>query len=478
MRKILTILLFAPLLAAGTNYTWNSATTNIVISDAGAFGNLNAGDTVFIPVRSGGYRSYSITNVNSGTPGSFIIVYWQPGAYITPSASNLFADILDNAFYVRTIGLKKEGHKDAFRHGTTAHSHGLEWIGCDFTNSNGFGPVFTGALPNFDGTLAKSFYAWKFENCDFDSLLAGGSGGCAIQTGGNFNAFPPARYNFWFNLTITNCRFKNFSSSGAGGTSNFLQIWNSYGTTITNNTYENLGVVANPTGHAALINWYSSHGIIANNTAGPNNFGNVVRGKFADCPTMGAAYTGLTKIYNNVTKNQRKYPVFEVQANDTTGFGGGYARSRNDSTPLFYNNTAYNLAVGVGNSPYIAAMIDDYLQNARVTAKNNVFIMVRDTTCSPNIWVQGIVAASATGITYDTASNRFSCSWVGFADSTVFTPSAGGILNNTGVAVPAWLTTDIAGNPRSQGSNPDIGAVERSAAVIRKQLPLLFFTKK
>lgn len=471
MKKLLSIFLLFPLFINATNYTWSSSSTNIVIDDGGVFGNLNAGDTVFIPIRSGGYRSYSITNCNSGTPGSYVVVYWRPGAYRTPVSSNNFADFVTNSSGVKTVGMEAQDHIDQWRLGTTGYSNYIWFDSCNFRGSNGFGPIYTGALTNFNGNIANSMHHWKWTYCVFDSLLGSNSGGVGVKIGGNF---PLTRYSYWFDTEVSNCTFSNYSSSAQP--SNFIQAFNCYNTIIRNNSFANLGMSANPVGHASVINAYAFHGQIYNNLFGNFNFGNPVRGKFADCPPMGASYTGLTKIYNNIIKNQRKYPAFEVQANDTTSYGGGYARSRNDSTPLFWNNTAYNLAVGVGNSPYIAALIDDYLSSAVVTAKNNVWVLLRDSVCSPNAWVQGIVAASGTSISYDTASNRFNCTtWTGFADSTLFTPSLNGMLYNTGVSPPSWLTTDIYGNARTQGGGTDIGAVERSAAVVRKNLPLFFF---
>ena len=461
MRFILLFLLL-PFFATATNYTWNSATTNIVIDDGGVFGNLTAGDTVFIPIRTGGYRSYSITNCNSGTPGSYVVVYWRPGAYRTPSSSNNFADFVTNSSGVKTVGMEAESHVDQWRMGTTGYNNYIWFDSCSFNASNGFGPIYTGAMTIFNGNIANSMHHWKWTYCTFIGLQGTNSGGVGVKMGGNF---PLTRYSFWFDTEVSNCTFGNYSSSAQP--SNFISAFNCYNTIIRNNTFYNLGVAANPVGHASVINAYAFHGQIYNNIFGDFNFGNPVRGKFADCPSMGAAYTGLTKIYNNLIKNQRKYPGFEVQATDTTGYSnGGVVRARNDSTPLFWNNTAYNLAVGVGNSPYIAALIDDYLSSAVVTAKNNVWVLLRDSTCSPNTLAQGIIAASGTSITYDTASNRYNCTtWTGFADSTLFTPSVGGMLYNTGTTLPSWLTTDIYGNART--GTPDIGAVEYVAAVQR-----------
>ena len=471
MKKLLFIFLLFPFVVNATNYTWSTGTSSINISDSGPFGNLNAGDTVFIPVRSGDWYSYSVTNCDSGTPGGYIVVYWMPGAKIAIN-NNTFNNYITNSSGVKTVGMEADNNPTIWRMGTTGYNNYIWFDSCSFNSTSGFGPYYTGALTAFNGNIANSMHHWKWTYCSFLGVYTGNTSGVAITIGGNF---PPTRYSFWFDTEVSNCTFSDYPSNGAA--SNFISAFNCYNTVIRNNTFTNLGVVATPTGHAAVINAYAFHGQIYNNLFGPFNFGNAVRGKFAHCPSMGAAYTGLTKIYNNIIKNQRKYPGFEVQSCDTTGYSnGGVVLARNDSTPYFWNNTAYNLAVGVGNSPYIAALIDDYLSSAVVTAKNNVWVLLRDSVCSPNAWVQGIVAASGTSISYDTARNRFNCTtWTGFADSTLFTPSANGMLNNTGLTPPSWLTTDIYGNARTQGGGTDIGAVERSAAVVRKNLPLIFF---
>lgn len=457
MRKFLfnIILVFAFVNATATNYTWSSSSTNILISDAGVFGNLTAGDTVFIPVRSGGYRSYSIQNVNSGTAGQYIVVYWRPGAYRTPSGSNNFADLLDNAIGVKTVGMEAEDHVDLWRHGTTGYSSYLWWDSCNFANSSGIGPIYTGALTSYNGNIANSMHHWKFTYCNFDSLYNNGSGGIAIRIGA-LN-----RYGYWFDTEVSNCTFDNYSSAGVGGTSNYIQAFNCYNTLITNNRFSRLGNdgVANPVGHASVINAYSFHGTISNNIFGPNIFGNDVRGKFADNPTAGADYTGLSRIFNNLSFSKRKYPVIEVQQTDTAGFGGGYARRR--SSPQVWNITAYNVAVGVGNDPYQTAIVDCYLTDS-VHVKNSVLTVIRDTT-----WGTGLgpfmFTQSSGAITFkDTASNRLVQLWVnsGLADSVYYYPSPTGTLFSTGVAVPSYITTDIYGNPRTQGAAVDIGAAE------------------
>lgn len=457
MKKLLTILLLFPIMLNATNYTWSSASTNIVIDDAGVFGNLNAGDTVFIPVRSGGYRSFSINNCNSGTVGGYVVVYWMAGAYNTAGLSQTFSNVLNSSSGVKIVNMTYVDVSDIFR--MTGYSNYIWFDNCDFTGSS-LGLFYSGSQPNFNGTFANSMHHWQFTYCLWDDHN-GVWGGGALLVIGTQNL---VRNGYWFDTKILHCNFKHLSCGS--NASNFVSIFTSFNTEVAYDTFSNLGMALHPVGHSAVVNLYGSQIWYHDNIGGNDNFGNDLRGKFADCPSMGAAYTGLSRIWNNIAKDKRKYPMFEVQFCDTSGFGGGYARPRNDSTPLFWNNTMYNGSVGAGgNAPYITTLIDDYLNSAVVTAKNNVFVMVRDSTCSPNAWVQGVIAASGTGLLYDTASNKFSCNWVGFNDSIYFYPKSGWILHNAGVAVPSWITTDINGNPRTNGSAPDIGASELTPVV-------------
>lgn len=437
-------------------YTWNSSTTNILISDAGAFGDLNCGDTVFIPVRSGGYRSYSIQNVSSGTEGCYIVVYWQPGAYRTPSGSNNLADIIDNANGVKTVGMEATGHVDQWRHGTTAYSSNIWFDSCDFSGSNGFGPVVTGALPNFAGDTTNTFRRWKWTNCNFVGAYDNNGGKAAIIMGGSLNGTLQTRYNFWFRPEIANCTFgKYYSVSNLPSV--YIQAWKIIGGSFHDLTMDSLGMVTNPTGHASLINAYAFQGDVYN-IRGKGNFGNIVRGKFADYPSLGSEFTGRSRIWNWIIYDQRKYPLVEAQATDTTGFGGGYVRPR--TAPEVWSITYHRAGVGAGNSAYHAAIVDTYLDS--VSVKNSVLIEVKDTTWG-GAWGPNIYASSGSTVTYkDTSNNRLIQNWSNtiFSDSTNYTPASGGILHNTGLTNPVYRASDALGRSVPIGL-PDIGAVER-----------------
>lgn len=436
----------------GNNYTWDVNRTNIIISDTSSFGNLNCGDTVFIPVRSGGYRSYSLQQVNSGTLGCYIVVYWMPGAYRTPTNSNNFADYIDSAYWVKTVGMVADEHVDPWRLGTHGYSHGIWFDNCSFNNSSGFGPINTGALPDFAGDTLKTFAHWTFSNCSFIGTKNGGSGAIAILMGGNTLT---NRYNFWYKPKIYNCVFKNYPSDGLG--SNFIKASKVIGGSFHDLVMDSLGMVAHPTGHASLLNLYAFHGEIYN-IKGKGNFGNIIRGKFADYPALGAEFTGRSKIWNILIYDQRKYAMLESQQTDTTGFGGGYVRPR--TTPVVWNVTMHRAGVGAGNGAYHAAIVDSYLDS--VTIKNSILIQVKDTTWG-TVWGPRIFAQSSMPITFaDTSNNKLVQNWSSsyFVDSANYIPAEDGYLHNTGTTLPSYITTDINGGIRPY-ETADIGAVER-----------------
>lgn len=434
-------------------YYWPTSDGNILISDLGRFGKLYAGDSIFIPAAA--YRSYSIRNVNSGTPGQYIVVVWQQGAYRTPSASNNFADYIENASGVKTIGMVARDHVDTWRYGTAGYCDYLYFQDCNFNNSNGFGPTNVGALPPFDGTLTNASDHWTFDHCSFDTLKS--DGGVSLMFGGQ--AFAPQRYSFNFDMSVINCSFSNATSNTLP--CNFISAVASYNLLVDHCTFKRLGIVAHPSGHAAAINLVGCQGTFSNNIFGPDIFGNDIRGKFGDCLVAGTTkYNGTSYIHNNISFNKRKYPLYEVQQTDTTGFGGGYVRLR--SAPQVSNITAYNVAIGAGgNTPYQTAIVDCYLTDS-VHLKNSVLVGIRDTTWG-TVYGPYLYTQSTGNITVkDTASNKLVQLWTnsGIADSVSFYPSPTGILYNAGVSVPSYITTDIYGTLRPNLGGVDIGAVE------------------
>lgn len=460
MRRLLFILLF-PLNAFSTNFTWSTGSTNILIDNT-VFGTLHGGDTVFIPFKTGGYRSFSMNGLNSGAAGTYIYIIWQGGAFITPSSSALLANTLDNCTGVYIYKFRMDDHVDAgMRLGSTGYCSWMFWDSCHFQGMPGFGPVANGSIANFGGDTTKMYHHWRFHKCYWDSLYTGTSGGIALTIGGSSGGLI-ATNAWWRDVIIDSCFFGDYSSASPN-TSNFIRLYQSINVEIYGCQTVNLGVVTNPTGHAAQILSLASKYNIHNNHFGPNNFGNCVRDLGpCDLPIAGAAYMGRSIFANDLITNQRKYPGLETRQVDggTLSTLSPYARSR--TMAFVYNITAYNMGVGAGgNGPYETNVVDCYA-NDTVFVKNCVLTMCKDTTWGtvfgPFMWT----AANGSITTIDTASNKlvqlFSNS--GLQDSVFWKPIRNGLLFGAGVTPPSFITTDYYGNPRTLNGRTDIGAVE------------------
>jgi hypothetical protein len=457
MKKLLISLLFLPFLTKATNYNYvYSGNNNITINNS-TFGTLHGGDTVFITPHTGGWRSQVYSVLNSGAANSYIVIYWQAGAYITPSASQLQANFLDSSYGVKICNVTMNNSSDIFWR-VRGYSRYI-WIdSLTMISSGGIGNQQTGSFSPFAGDTTKCFNHWTFTRCVIDSCYGGNPATANPQIAINLGQLNMT--GFWLNTEISYCLFDHYSSATGG--SNYISADNAYNFNIHHNTFRNLGMVSNPQGHTALVKWDIGYGSVHHNTFGPQNFGNDCRTKNTDL--LVTTYQGLTTIYDNLVFDKRKYPFVEAQEPNSTVVNttlAPYARRR--TGPDIYNNTLYNMATGagVGGTAYLTCIYDCYLtDSARV--KNCIYTMLRDTTWTAAGFNYTISASvSAIGY-YDTASNQRVQLWVnsGLQDSTYYKPLRGGILSNKGVTPPAYITTDYYGNPRILNGFTDIGAVE------------------
>jgi hypothetical protein len=478
-KSILLFLLSLPLFLNATNYTWDKAKDYVLINNS-VFGPLQAGDTVFIPARAGGYKSHSYDQLHSGAGYSslsngtgYIVVYWQPGAFITPGAADDYSCFMDNCIGLKIYGLTMSHCGNmAWRLGNNQYGpdrgvpHGYSsWICIDsakFIASAGMPNFVTGSLKPFAGDTNNMYHHWWIRNCIFDSTSASLYGGAtAIQFGQISNN------GYWRDIEISGCIFDHYSS-GTTTASVYINLLNVWGAKIHNNIFRNLGMLAHPAGHAVIINMDIGGQIyIYNNIFGPNNFANEFRLKGASLQLKG--WNGRSRFYNNIVFDKRKYPVVE---NQTVNPGilatlSPYVIAR--SGPEVYNNTVYNLSAGVGNSPYIVALYDNYA-NDTVTIKNNILTQVRDTIWA-NINPRIVAFSYGRPVFLDTSSNKSVQLFAnaGIMDKNKWIPSANGILYNAGAAVPSWLTTDFYGNPRNINGRVDIGAVENTIQIQPKK---------
>lgn len=468
MKTLLTILFLIPFLGKATNYTWPSTTNNIVINRTN-YPTLHAGDTIFIPVRSGGYRSFVMNNINSGTRGWDIVIWWVPGAYITPNTSSpIGVNNIDSVYGVKVYGMVMNDNIDlAFGSYSNGHYSQYVWFdSCTYRGMNGFfypSPV-TLTTPNFTGDTTNCFYMFRWSRCSFDSLVGGNSGGTAIYFGGiNKN-------QTWIHVEIDHCHFGDYSS--LSNPSSYIQARNTYGLYIHDDSLWNLGNNLSASGHAAQIFLETCYYEIYNCYFAPNSLGNCIRSfGAADIPSMfntfsqwSVGYNGRSRVYNCIDRDTRKYPFYETRTtpSDTTTLSP-YIRVRT-SAEVWYISTIRLAALN-----YSASVVDCYELDT-LFLKGSYECGPSDTVwgaCTSTTCVKLITTPNGAVAKWDTAGNRFInfASQIGLADSTttLYPLYGAGQLYNFGPSPPAYITKDYYGNPRSRsGQSPgvDIGAVQ------------------
>ena len=480
MKTLLTILfsyfiLVLPLAGLCTNYTWSSGTTNILINRTN-YPTLHAGDTVFIPARSGGYRSFTMANINSGTRGWDICIYWQNGAFITPTVSVIQANSMDSVYGVKVYGFTMNDHIDAaFTSYSSGHYSQYVWFdSCTFRGMNGFFPSTNPTLttPNFTGDTTNCFYMIRWSRCSWDSLVGGNSGNTALNIGNI------AKNNTWIHTEIDHCNFGDYSSSS--NPAGYIHAMNCFGLYIHHDSLWNLGKnVPSPVGHAAQIFLQTCYYEIYDCYFGPNNFGNCIRSFGSDdIPSMfntfaqwSVGYNGRSRVYNCIDVDSRKYPFYETRQTptDTTTLSP-YPRVRTSAEVWFI--TAVRLNAGVCCNGYSTSIVDCY-ENDSLFLKGSFECGPSDTTfgaCTSTTCVKLITTPNGAVTKWDTANTRFvsSALGVGLSDSTLtFRPVYGsGLLYNQGPTPPSYITTDYYGNSRTLNGVSDIGAVEVLAPTV------------
>lgn len=441
-----------------TNYTWSTANGNILLNTAN-YPSITGGDSLMINAKSGGYRSSSIAGVNSGAPNSWIVEKWNTGAFITPDVSLKQANSLTNIYGVKVVGMTMNDNIDnAF---TTYAAGGFYsqyvWFdSCTFRGMNGFFPSSAPTLttPNFTGDTINCFYKWRWSRCIFDSLVGSNSGNSAIRIG-------DIKLNqFWINVEIDHCFFGDYSSAPPGGPANYISATNVFGLYIHDDSCWDLGMhVASPQGHAAQFYIRTSYFEIYNCYFGPDNFGNCIRDQgTADIPSMAATfaqwsvgYDGRSRVYNCITAYSRKYPLMEegVNTGDTATLSP-WVRLR--TCPQAWYITGVKFGMGVCCQAYVTSLIDCYETDSLFLKNSYIVGELSDTVwntvnAGPPLF-QGtnkLITTGAGPVTvWDTAGTNFiqKVSQIGLSDSLIFIPASKGMLYNSGIDPPAWITDD------------------------------------
>lgn len=463
-------------------FTWDSTNTNINITDAtiGANPGLHRCDTVDIWDRKtgGGYRSFSVQNEgvqNDPIPGWIHIRGrgWggSQGARLAPGTNNLFANVWDNNNWVHLDSFYMYNHPDPFIFTavTNGYSHhmwftniGLQSNGCFFPSS-----TRTHSLPNWKGPFGLNggvdtvncLYDWTIE-VRSNGIYGGGNGLTGIWIGG------PNKNNVCLKWTVRNSYFDHYSSSSNPSTYVFAQ--NVFPLLLYNDSMSNLGNGGPYAGHASLNfirgSMYSAHNI----HFGPGNFGNDIRDFGVwDIPGMESFFnaidttlgTGASNAYNLLSEHKIKYPILETRNTLTDTSENPYIRLR--QIRYFDQITGYSLAVGVGNTPYNASVLDAYTGGTdTIFLHNSTYSVLRDTVF--NYSGSGVLTvASGTALHVDTANLYRSPTFAGsgLADTVKYYPVSKGPLFRTGVAARPWPSFDLYNNPRATVGPVDIGAI-------------------
>lgn len=456
---IFIIIMFASLKPKHINtvYTYDATQANVNIDNT-TFGTpLVAGDVVNIPKRttgSGTYDNFNLTGLQCGisapdtlNSNHWIHIVFASDAWMSVQVSDPVSSFEDGNKGLHIYGYKAYKHSTMFRHGgfgtILGYSHYM-WIDSfKLINSASMTSGATGTHTAFGGNVANSYSHWYYTN-GFIDTSAGLDASVGIYLGSI------STQGVYLNAVVRNCIFDHFYSPSLA--SQFINAENAWGTEIYHNTFSNLGMVANPGGHAALIASTLGNGTVHDNFFGPNNFGNELRVRGSDLDISG--YRGRWTYYNNISTDKRKYPLVEnqdVSGGDLTTMAP-YARAR--SGPETWNNMVCNIAIG--NPPYLAYLYDSYT-NDTVTVNNNYMVMVRDTT-----WNRvGVVTVTfGTPSRFDTSHNYTFQFWpdAGIQDSVHYVPVQGGAIYQKGTTVPAYITSDYYG--RALNSPPSVGPVQ------------------
>lgn len=451
MKRLLFLLLFLPVLARATTYIWPAGTNNILINRTN-YPTLQAGDSVKIPPASGGngYRSRTLAHLNAGhvpnplDPTTYITIYWEPGAFITPSASTEQANSVDSLYGVHEVGMKMNDHADPldFFYAMTGYIQ-YYWRDRDTCiNCGGLwgsGPQTLSLTPYAGGAdTAHLFWMDSISNSFFDSVgVAGTFDGLTTMWFGNQTT---AKNNIWGRLGIANCTFSDNPSTHNPAC--FIHLQCCFGGTITNCLFRRLGAATGTyLGHAACIYENDSY-VKVTNCHFEQNFGDCVRQQGSAGIAGFPLLNGMNYIAHCIDSFPIKYPFFEPQcavATDSQYCPGLIPRAMGVIT----NITFAHPAMGVGHQYYNCSTLDAYaVTGTHDTARVYNCLQYGPTDTLATVCTSQGCNAFMTipngALTFvDTSNNIFSQTLTfpgtGLADSVLFIPIVNGLLYGNGI---------------------------------------------
>lgn len=493
LKFILSLLfIFSPFLSFSRTFVWSVSNGNINITNANVGFTLKGGDSVLIPFKAGGYRSFSMSNIGMIGDSLDIQILWQGGAYITPG-SGIFGNTMDSCNHVRVYAMNMSNHGDPvmFTYANLGHSHFITWDSCIFKNMPGMFPSSTpsyASLPKLDTTnqydTVNTFYKWRWHNCRFDSTLFHGL--TALTWNGAVSN--PNLNQVWMFPEVDSCFFNNYSSNG--GPSTYINATAVFGAKIHDNIFQNLGVGPVYNGHAASIFSKFSNIYVYRNIFVDSCFGDDVReigmGEIKQFRWLMSreipGYNGRSWFCFNFSKHQKKYSMAEIGVNPSDSTLRWYIPR---ASMMVFNNTMWRPGMGLQYDPYTNPIADLYGGSwDSIFVKNNVKIGPNLDTTAWNFTVTGSAGPAVSGLIMaftngpvgyrDTSNNLIDSTWPsnGYVDSTGFSPVINGILYNKGTATgipvsPGITTRDLNNNAfpqnRPAGNGIDIGATEAVA---------------
>lgn len=451
-----------------TDYTWPTSNGNVVINRTN-YPALTGGDTVNIPMKTGGHRSHVYAHLYCGvqapTQSQLIHIIWAANSYITPSTSSLQANSIDSVYGAEIAGLTQDDHIDPvfWQYGMTGYLKYVLFNHITFRGTNGFFGSYnpTLSLPNFTGDTTNAFYHNEWRACVGDSVIGANSGETWLWIGSI------AANQYWIDTEIDSCTGADYSS--ASNPASYTHIQNSYNRSsiplFYMDTWINLGVVADPSGHAA-DHFLESVTFTAKRCFFSKNFGDGFRVLGCGGLKTMPGYADTSYIETVISDSTRKYALGEFYniSSDTTTLAP-YVKGVQGFK--LSNITVHDPGAGTGLTPpsaYKTGLAESvgiswlYIHNCLVSG-------CRDTTF--NSTTGPFLYTLTTGsTTLDSAHNSLTQTFAasGLASKSTFLPTAGGLLS-TGAKPASFVTTDYYGTPYPSSGTYYIGAVQVPSSV-------------
>ncbi len=423
---------------------------------------LKAGDTLLIS--AGTYSGLSLGNL-AGTADAPITVKCDPKTIFTSlgGGENAFSNIA----FVRFEGFRID---NGAMWVITGASHDLVFKNFTITNARGwsFRPYDRNKV--FDGTKESAFYNFKWEGCAFGSDDGTMSGGAISNT--DWEPVSNMK-SVLLDFEISHCTFKRFDHGKGPGT--VLGMDRCFNLQVHDCAFSDIGVSKLIIGHNVVIGG-SGYYKIYNNTF-TRQWANCVRIFPVKLNALG--YDGkdaVTRYYNNISWEKRKYPDFEQNAVRADDLAKSKYLARTGSE--IYFNTQYRSRKGTMTAdPYVGTLVDVYSPD--VVIKYNLVI---DPECdlpfdAARNYVYQLGTGPQPGVVVEGNRVYKTLAEAGLVDAVNFVPSKSSPVLDAVSGRVDFIATDHYGNERYVGAGADVGAVERQKEMVATTVPAVVEAK-